>query len=116
MASERDFSSFVFRTVPTDSLAAEDRALMLGLFHACVRQANLAHLEKSLERLRYVSLALHDGEPAGFGLADRRTMDLPRLPRQTVIMGGLCCVAPEFRRRGLFGELERRAATVDGCA
>ena len=109
MVSERGFSGFVFRTVPSERLTAEDRALMLALFDACVRQANPAHLEKSLGRLRYVSFALHDGKPAGFGLADRRTLDLPRLPRQTVILGGLCCVAPEFRRRGLFGELERRS-------
>ena len=112
MVSRRDFSAFEFKTVPCDRVTADDRALMLALFDACVRQADHAHLEKSLERLRYVSIALHDGKPAGFGLADSRVVDLPRLLQQTVILGGLCCVAPEFRRRGLFGELERRSVVA----
>ena len=106
---ERDFSEFTFRTVPTDAVTAEERALMLRLFDACYRQANHGHLEKSLGRLRYVSFA-HEGEqPAGFGLADARVLDLPALAQQTVVLGGLCCVLPAFRRRGLFGELMRRA-------
>jgi hypothetical protein len=42
----------------------------------------------------------------GFGVAETRVMDLPRLPDQVVSMAGICCIAPEFRRRGLFGKLE----------
>ena len=110
MTSKHDFSEFEITTVPCEQVTAEDRARMLSLFDACYRQANHAYLEKSLRQLRYVSFALHDGRPAGFGLADSRVVDLPGLPKQTLILGGLCCVLPEFRRRGLFGELERRAA------
>ena len=36
-------------------------------------------------------------------------MDVPRLPRQMVGLAGLACISPEFRRKGLFGELARRA-------
>ena len=112
MASEHDFSAFEITTVLCEQVTAEDRARMLSLFDACYRQANHAYLERSLRQLRYVSFALHDGRPAGFGLADSRVVDLPGLPKQTLILGGLCCVLPEFRRRGLFGELERRAVTA----
>jgi hypothetical protein len=38
-----------------------------------------------------------------------RVMDLPRLPQQEVALAGLCCVAPAFRRRGLFAHLESLA-------
>ena len=109
MSAARDVARFIFKTVPTADVTAAERALMHELFDACYRQANHAHLEKSLTRLRFVSFAWHDDQPIGFGLADSRIVDLPRLPQQAVILGGLCCVLPEFRRRGLFGELERRA-------
>ncbi len=42
---ERDFSDFEFWTVPSERLTAEDRALMLALFDACVRQGGAAGLE-----------------------------------------------------------------------
>jgi len=35
-------------------------------------------------------------------------MDLPRLGEQTVMLAGLTCVVPEFRRRGLMIELAKR--------
>lgn len=106
MAGRRDVAEFEFETVQSDSLTAAQRAHVFGLFDACYRQANHAYLEKSLARLRFVSLAVHEEKPAGFGLGEARVMDLPRLARQTVILAGLSCVAPEFRRLGLFGQLE----------
>lgn len=109
MQPQLDISGFEFRTVPTASVTASERALMHELFDACYREANHEHLEKSLVRLRYVSFAWHDGRPAGFGIADGVIADLPRLPRQTLTLGGLCCVLSEFRRLGLFGALEGRA-------
>jgi hypothetical protein len=39
-------------------------------------------------------------------------MELPRLSAQTVSLAGIACVAPEFRRRGLFRELGRLAITA----
>lgn len=108
-ATTRDFAGLVFQTVSSDSLTAEQRTQMFGLFDTCYRQANHDHLEKSLTRLRYVSFAWHDEQPVGFGLADCLIIELPRLPQQTVVLGGLCCVSPQFRRRGLFRELELRA-------
>lgn len=108
MASGRHFAEFVFRTVPADSLTTADRQLLFELFDACFRHADHAHLEKLLGQLRYVSVARCDEKPAGFSVGDVRIMDLPRLGEQTVMLGGLTCVAPEFRRRRLMIELAQR--------
>ena len=108
VATERHLPGFVFRTMPTDSLTTADRRLLSELFDASFRHANQAHLEKLLGQLRSVSVALHDEKPAGFTLSDVRIMDLPRLPEQVVLLGGLACVAPEYQRRGLMIELARR--------
>src|SRR4030042_1176620 len=98
--TERPFPGFVFRAVPTGSLTTADRQLLSEVFDACFRHANHAHLKKSLELLRYVSVALRDEKPAGFTLGDVRVMDLPRLGEQTVMIAGLACVAPGLQRRG----------------
>ena len=109
LVSDRHVAEFEFRTVSAGSLTTADRAHLFELFDACYRQANHAYLEKSLGNLRYVSFATRHRKPAGFALGDSRIMDLPRLRRQTVILAGLCCILPEFRRQGLFGQLEVRA-------
>jgi len=108
VATERHLPRFAFRTVPTDSLTTADRQLLSDLFDASFRHANQSHLEKLLGQLRSVSVALHGQKPAGFTVSDVRIMDLPRLPEQIVMLGGLTCVAPEFQRRGLMIELARR--------
>lgn len=106
MVVRRDVPEFEFETVRSDSLTPAQRDQMFRLFDACYRQANHGYLEKSLARLRFVALALCGETAAGFGLGEARVMDLPRLAQQTVILAGLSCVAPEFRRLGLFGKLE----------
>lgn len=108
MDSEREFAGFVFRTAPADGLATGDRQLLFELFDACFRHADHAHLDRLLGQLRYVTLALVGEEPAGFSVGEIRVMELPRLGEQTVMLGGLTCVAPEFRRRGLMIELAQR--------
>lgn len=102
----RDFSSFDFRVVETGRASTEDVQDVLALFEMNYRQANRTFLEKSLRTLRYLALAEHEGTPAGFALGECRVMDLPRLPAQVVNLAGICCIAPQFRRRGLFGMLE----------
>jgi hypothetical protein len=105
----RDFSEFAFAVKRTDALSERERSELLGLFEMNYRQANPAFLEKSLHRLRHVATAVRSGATLGFALAETRVMDLPRLPAQVVSLAGICCIAPEFRRRGLFGELEHHA-------
>lgn len=103
------FSSFDFKVVETCKASAEDLQNAFALFEMNYRQANRAYLEKSLGTLRYFTLAEHQGTPAGFAVGERRVMDLPRLPAQVVELAGICCIASQFRRRGLFSMLEALA-------
>lgn len=102
-----DLSSFDFKVVETDKLSPQDLQKVLALFQMNYRQANRAYLEKSLGTLRYLALAEHEGTAAGFALGECRVMDLPRLLAEVVNLAGICCIAPQFRHRGLFMELER---------
>lgn len=108
----RGFSEFEFAVREAHSLSDRERADLCHLFDANYRRANADFLEKSLQRLRHVATATRDGVAVGFGLAETRVIDLPRLPAQVVRLAGICCIAPEVRRRGLFGELERLAMTA----
>jgi hypothetical protein len=110
---ERDFSEFDFTVKETRALSERERGELLRLFELNYRQANPAFLEKSLAMLRHAAMAFHDGVAVGFGLAERRVMDLPRLPDQVVILLGISCIAPEFRRRGLFLKLELLAVSAE---
>jgi hypothetical protein len=116
MVRERDLSDFTIVSKPTADVTAADRSTFMALFDSAYRDANHAYLEKSLARLRCVALATHDGEPAGFALGEMRVIDLPRLPHQEVMLAGICCIASPFRRRGLFGALERSAVMCAGVA
>jgi hypothetical protein len=106
---ESDFSGFDFAVEETGALSERQQSDLLRLFEQSYRQANPAFLAKSLATLRYAAVAVSDGVAVGFAVAETRVMDLPRLPAQVVNLAGICCIAPEFRRRGLFGELEGRA-------
>lgn len=108
MTAEHDATDIEFRTLPTDGLSGEERAVMFGLFDCCYQQANHAYLEDTIERLDFASLALHGDTLVGFGLGELRIMDLPRLPQAAIVLGGLTCVAAKFRRQGLGTELGRR--------
>jgi hypothetical protein len=103
---QRDLSSFNFRVVETDKASKDDLEKAFSLFELNYRQANRAYLEKSLGTLRYLALAEREGTTAGFALGESRVMDLPRLTGQVVNLAGICCIAPQFRRRGLFSRLE----------
>jgi hypothetical protein len=106
-----------FRVVAGADLTAPDRAAMFALFDVAYRDANHAYLEKSFGTLRWVALAWHGDTLAGFSLAESRIIDLPRLPAAVVHLAGICCIAPEFRRRHLFVVLERMAGLLpDGTS
>lgn len=102
-----------FEVLESTSISARHRERLLGLFQANYSAANPVFLEKSLAVLRQVAFAYHEGEAIGFAMGESRWMDLPRLPEQLVNLAGLCCIAPDFRRRGLFGELTKRAMSLD---
>ena len=103
------FSSFDFKVVETCNASTEELQNAFALFEMNYRQPNRSYLEKSLGTLSYFALAEHQGTPAGFAVGERRVMDLPRLPAQLIELAGICCIAPQFRRRGLFSMLEALA-------
>jgi hypothetical protein len=111
-------AGFDLRVVRTTDATPEDRAIMHALFDTNYRQGNHAYLDKSFGVLAYAAIAMDGDTPAGFALGETRVVDLPRLPQQAVAMAGICCVAPEYRRRGLFGALEQSAmrARIDAPA
>ncbi len=113
MQPDHRYDNYAIRTLHTDAIDDADRAAILALFHANYRDGNEAYVEKSLTKLRNVAIAMHGDTPAGFALGEMRIIDLPRLPEQTVLMAGMCCVAPEHRRRGLFAYLTRQAMLID---
>ncbi|MBW1687413.1 MAG: hypothetical protein JRS35_20440 [Deltaproteobacteria bacterium] len=108
-----DLSEFDFTVKETRALSEQERRELFRLFELNYRQANPVFLEKSLATLRHAAMAFRDGLAVGFGVAETRVMDLPRLPAQLVTLAGICCIAPEFRRRGLFGKLELLAMTAE---
>jgi hypothetical protein len=110
---KRDFSDFEFEVLEARRLAAEQRDALLRLFEANYERANPAFLDKSLAKLRRLAMAHREGVCVGFALAETRVIELPRISDQVVTLAGLCCIAPEFRRRGLFTRLELLAAAVD---
>ncbi len=105
----RDLSALEFRVIETGEASSQELEKAFSLFEMNYRQANRAFLEKSFRTLRYLALAEDEGAAVGFALADSRVMDLPRLPGQRVNLAGICCIAPQFRRQGLFAQLEVRA-------
>jgi hypothetical protein len=114
--ARRDYTEFVFRTLPSLELAPADVDVIMSLFESNYREANRAYLERSLTKLKYTTIAWHGETPAAFALGEGRIIDLPRLPQQFVSLAGICCVSPEFRRRGLFGEVEGRSIRGGGLA
>jgi hypothetical protein len=108
----RDLTGLDFTLKEASALSANERKAMLALFRASYRQANPEFLEKSIRTFRFAAFAERAGTPVGFALGETRMMDLPRLPAQVVSLAGLCCIDESFRRRGLFGDLERRVLTA----
>lgn len=102
-------SGFAFAVYETATLPDAVRDELSMLFEVAYRQANQAYLAKSLRTLRYVAVARQGSRAVGFALGEQRVLDLPGLPRQAVRLAGMCCIAPEYRRRGLFGKLESLA-------
>ena len=110
--TQRGFSDFEFELVETQHVSDPQREELLHLFETNYREANSAFLQKSLDTLRHVAIARRQGNAVGFGIAEGRVIELPRLGDQAVTFAGLCCIDPDFRRLGLFGELERLAASA----
>lgn len=110
-----NFSDLDIRVHRTDALPDRDRALIVELFENTYRRANVAYLELSFDKLRYVTVATAGATPVGFAMGDSVETRLPRLEDpQVVVLGGITCISPRYRRRGLFGCMEGLAASQSG--
>lgn len=112
---KHDLSEFEIRVLRTNTLSAEQLSNILRLLDTSYGQANHEYLKRSLDKLRYIALAMHKDALAGFAIGDTVLAKLPRLSgSQAVVLAGLSCIAPEYRRRGLFFELEKAACLENG--
>jgi hypothetical protein len=103
------------RVIQTYEITPSDLHIIHSLFDLAYEQANHDYLDQSLTKLRFLSLA-HDQEtPVGFALADALMSSLPRITDpQCIILAGICCIAPGYRRLGLFARLESLAIRESG--
>lgn len=103
-------SDLEFNTVTTDKLTDDQKALIRDLFAQSYRQANQNYLFRSLKVLRKIAMALDAGRLVGFSLADSASLAIPRMEgKQLVMMGGIGCIDPQYRRLGLFSHLANLA-------
>ena len=113
--NELNMSNIDIRVLRTEALTDDDLEMIHRLFDKSYRQANHKYLEKSFSKLRYIALATSQEKPAGFAVADTIETCLPRLADpQVVMLAGICCVASDCRRMGLFTKLEILAANASG--
>lgn len=105
-----DLDDLELTTQPAAEVSDAHRADLHALFAVCYRRPNHRYLDESLDLLDHVAMARLGGDLVGFAIAQTRFMHLPELTDACVIMGGLCCIAPDARRKGLMSWLENAAA------
>lgn len=98
------------RVIHSSDLADAELHTLHDLFDLTYDQANHGYLDQSLKKLRFLALA-HDRETlVGFALGDAVLSPLPRMAEpHCVVLAGICCIAPDYRRLGLFAHLESLA-------
>lgn len=103
------------RVIQTAELTAADLHTIHDLFDTAYEQANHDYLDQSLTKLRFLALAHDQITPVGFALADAVITPLPRMAEpQCVLLAGICCIDPGYRRLGLFAHLESLAIRESG--
>jgi hypothetical protein len=103
------------RVIHTAELVPADLDTIHGLFDLAYDQANHGYLDQSLTKLRFLALAQDKTTPVGFALGDAVITSLPRMAEpQCVILAGICCIDPGYRRLGLFAYLESLAIGESG--
>jgi hypothetical protein len=99
---ERIVQGVDVEVVGCKDVSRQQRALMRDVFSTTYRRADLAYLEEQVPYFDCVSMATIEGEPAGFVFFGSREAELPGLGLTNMVMGGLSCVKPEFRRMGVW--------------
>jgi hypothetical protein len=119
--TDSPLNNLEFRIASTNELTDHEVALIQDLFEKNYHQANQTYLGNSLNALRNISMALEDGRLVGFSLADSVSTTIPRMEqKQLVMLGGIGCIHPRYRRIGLFSQLANLAGggpeTIFSCA
>jgi hypothetical protein len=113
--NKHSFSDFDIRILRTQALTSDELAMVHQLFELSYRQANHSYLEQSFAKLRYLALATLGETAVGFAVGDTVESTLPRLKDpQIVALAGISCIAPDFRRQGLFTYLGGLAVSESG--
>jgi hypothetical protein len=115
VAGQHKFQKFDIRVRRTDAITDDELTIVHQLFDIAYDRANHSYLDKSFRTLKYLALATRGKTPVGFAMGETIRTMLPRLADpQIVVLGGICCIAPEYRRQGLFGYLEGLAMRESG--
>ncbi len=114
-------SGLEFCTVNTDKLTDNQIALIHDCFENNYKHANHKYFDGSLKALRKISMALDTDRLVGFSLAGSLSVSIPRMEKeQLVMLGGIGCIDPHYRRLGLFSRLANlaggeRESVLDGA-
>ena len=104
-----------FRLILNKDLSDQDLTAIHELFDMNYHQANHAYLDQSFGKLRFTAMAFDGSVPIGFALGDAVQTELPELKgMHCVALAGICCVSPQYRRRGLFSSLEMKSIEGSG--
>ena len=107
--------AFDFNVIQTSHITAKMLSAIQGLFESNYDKANFQYLAKSFETLRFLALAHDNDKPIGFALGDAVESPIPQMAGlQCILLAGICCVSPEYRRKGLFSFLEMLAIRQSG--
>lgn len=113
--SQQITERFDIRVYRSDQLPEQELSQVHQLFGNNYRDANHDYLDKSLRTMKHLTTAKKDEMMVGFAVGDCVRTTLPGLVEpQTVILGGMGCISPEYRRQGLFGHLSQLATRASG--
>ena len=113
--SEQLTDKFDVRVYHRDELPESELSQVHELFGSIYRDANHAYLDKSVRILQHIAVAKKDGTIVGFGMGTTLKTTLPGMrEQQTVSLGGIGCIAPQYRRQRLFGHLSQLATGASG--
>jgi len=104
------------RVIDAASVSVADLDAIKRLFDATYERANLGYLERSLAKLRYLSLAEVGDQVVGFAIGDAlRTPLAGCTGLQAVALAGISCIDDDYRRQGMFSKLSIAAMSASGA-
>jgi len=103
-----DSTDLEVRIVRAGTMTASERRDVFEIFDASYRDGNHEYLQRSIDRIGLLALAVADGRGVGYSISHARWMDLPGFEEpQLVLLHGMRCVVPDYRHRGVNGVTNR---------